>query len=61
MRYVRSIDNFISANRTGEMEDGLPVPDFIEGSRFTGRLFRGGGGTPQAADDPRIRPGRGAR
>ena len=43
------------------MEDGLPVPDFIQGdSRFTGRLFRGGGGgLPQAADDPRIRPRQG--
>ena len=35
--YVYSIGNFIFGNRTGEMEDGLPVLDFIQGdSRFTG-------------------------
>ena len=35
--YVYSIDNFIFGDRTGEMEDGLPVLDFIQGdSRFVG-------------------------
>ena len=40
--YVYSIGNFIFGNRTGEMEDGLPVLDFIQGdSRFTGFDARG--------------------
>ena len=35
--YVYSIDNFIFGDRTGEMEDGLPVLDFMQGdSRFVG-------------------------
>ena len=35
--YVYSIDNFIFGDRTGEIEDNLPVLDFIQGdSRFVG-------------------------
>ena len=40
--YVYSIGNFIFGDRTGEMEDGLPVLDFIQGdSRFAGFDARG--------------------